>query len=191
MEKLKLIDKLRDKANISYEEAKNTLEHSQWDILDAMLYLESIGKVERPQVGIFYTNENEECNIDENEIITINEENNYQKSSYRSSFEGIFEAICKAIDTCNNIFFEVTTNNKILLKIPLTVVIILLFFGFWIIVPLMILGLFFQLRYKISGKRVNSDKVNKAFSDVAKAAENIKKKFTRRSNNDKNSNSRR
>ncbi len=45
MEKLKLVDKLKNKANISYEEAKDVLEKSNWDMLEAMLYLEAHGKV--------------------------------------------------------------------------------------------------------------------------------------------------
>lgn len=57
MDKLKLIDKLREKANVSYEEAKTALENSDWDMLDAVLYLEENEKVKRPSVNIFYTNE--------------------------------------------------------------------------------------------------------------------------------------
>ena len=57
MDKLKLVDRLREKANISYEEAKIALENSNWDILEAMLYLEKHGKVNSPSVSIFYSNE--------------------------------------------------------------------------------------------------------------------------------------
>ena len=45
MEDIKLIEKLRDKANISYEEAKEVLEKNNWDILDAIIYLEKKGKI--------------------------------------------------------------------------------------------------------------------------------------------------
>ena len=47
-ENIKLIEKLKDKANISYEDAKEALENSDWDILDAMIYLEKKGKIKRP-----------------------------------------------------------------------------------------------------------------------------------------------
>ena len=60
MEKYKLIDKLQNETNISYEEAKSALEKSNWDILDAMLYLEEKGRVKKPSVSIFYTNEYKE-----------------------------------------------------------------------------------------------------------------------------------
>lgn len=35
MEDYKLVEKLKNEANISYEEAKIALEQSSWDILDA------------------------------------------------------------------------------------------------------------------------------------------------------------
>lgn len=53
MEKLKLVDKLKNKANISYEEAKDALEKSNWDMLEAMLYLEAHGKVQKPSLVYF------------------------------------------------------------------------------------------------------------------------------------------
>ena len=56
MEKLELVDKLREKADISYEEAKVALESSNWDILEAMLYLENKGIIKKPTVSIFYSN---------------------------------------------------------------------------------------------------------------------------------------
>ena len=180
MEKLKLVDKLRDKTNISYEEAKSALENNNWDILDAMLYLEENGRVEKPSVSIFYTNEYKESYTSQGEIgnISENRDNNYSKS--KNNFEGIFEAICKAIDTCNNIFVEIRRRGIVLLKIPLTVLILLLFFTFWIIIPLMIVGLFFEIEFLVSSKSINTDKVdkvNEVFSEISKNVQIIKDKF--------------
>ena len=63
MDKLNLVEKLREKTGITYEEAKCVLEINNWDILDSILYLEEQGKVKRPSVSIFYTNEyNEKIN---------------------------------------------------------------------------------------------------------------------------------
>lgn len=40
MDNFEKVEKLREKANVSYEEAKQALENCNWDILDAMIYLE-------------------------------------------------------------------------------------------------------------------------------------------------------
>lgn len=180
MDKLKLVDKLREKANISYEDAKIALENSNWDILDAMLYLEGRGIVEGPSVSVFYSNEYKESYDNKKEEAYSNENINKNNSKSKENFSGIFEAICKVIDTCNNIFLQIKRENRVLVNIPLTVVIVLLFFAFWIMIPLAIIGLFFDIEFLVSSKRFNTDKidkVNEIFSKISKAVNDIKKKF--------------
>ncbi len=177
MEKITLVDTLRDKTNISYGEAKSALENSNWDILDAMLYLEEHGRVKKPSVSIFYTNDYKESYTNQKEVVNIKEDKDNRNSKSRNNFGGIFEAICKAIDTCNNIFVEIRRRGRVLLKLPLTVLILLLFFAFWIIIPLMIVGLFFDIEFLVLARSVNTDKVNKVFNEISKNVQNIKEKF--------------
>ena len=178
MDKLKLVDKLREKANISYEEAKIALENSDWDILDALLYLEENGKSKRPSVNIFYTNEARYSDKDKKS--GKNEENKYETSN---NFQGIFEAICKYIDTCNNIFLEIKKKERMFLKIPLTVVVVLSFFAFWMIIPLMVVLLFFDIELYIYSKRVNTDKANKILRKISDNVKIIKEKFKKADKN--------
>lgn len=178
-EKLKLIGKLREKTNISYEEAKAALENSNWDILDALLYLEESGRVEKPPVSIFYTNEVGYSG--KSEESGKNEETKYKT---KNSYQGIFEVICKYIDTYNNIFLEIKKKGRVLLKVPLTVVIVLSFFMFWIIIPLTVLGLFFDIEFYVSSNRVNTDKANKVLSEISESVKTIKEKFKKVDKND-------
>lgn len=172
MENHKLIDKLKNETNISYEEAKIALEKSNGDILDAFVYLEEKGKVQKPSVSIFYTNEYKE-NYKSSEIINNkDQENNYNNAKKDNTFEGIFVKVCKIIDTCNNIFFEIKRENKTFLKIPSTVIILLLVFAFWIVIPLYITGLFFDIEFSLSGKRVELSKINNVLKMISV---NIKK----------------
>ncbi len=161
MDKLKLVDRLREKANISYEEAKIALENSNWDILEAMLYLEKHGKVNSPSVSIFYSNEYRESYTEHEETHNNDDNINSDNSKSKDNFEGIFEAICKVIDTGNNIFLQVKKSNRVLVKIPLTVVVVLLFFAFWVIIPLIIVALFFDIEISLFSKRFDTDKIDK------------------------------
>ncbi|EPB8145388.1 ubiquitin [Clostridium perfringens] len=181
MEKLKLVDKLKNKANISYEEAKDALEKSNWDMLEAMLYLEAHGKVKKPSISIFYTNESKESYNENGEVVNLKEDTNENNFENKNSFEGVFEAICKAIDTCNNIFIEIIRNSRVILKIPFTVLIVLLFFAFWIVIPLMIIGLFFNMEFLVSSKKIDVDKINKVFKETSKVVKDVKGKFTNKS----------
>lgn len=169
MENHKLIDKLKNEANISYEEAKNALEKSSWDILDAFVYLEEKGEIQKPSVSIFYTNEYKE----NGEVTTIkNQENKYNNRKKDNTFEGIFVKVCKLIDICNNIFFEIKKENKTFLRMPITVVILLLLFAFWLAIPLFIVGLFFDIEFSLAGNRVEITKINHILKVMS---ENIKK----------------
>ncbi|UBK86977.1 UBA domain-containing protein [Clostridium perfringens] len=178
MERLKLVDKLKNKANISYEEAKDALEKSNWDMLEAMLYLEAHGKVQKPSLSIFYTNEFKESYNENGEEVNLKKDTNENNFENKNSFEGVFEAICKAIDTCNNIFIEIIRNSRVILKIPFTVLIVLLFFAFWIVIPLMIIGLFFNMEFLVSSKKIDVDKINKVFKETSKVVKDVKGKFT-------------
>ncbi|MPM36270.1 hypothetical protein SDC9_82865 [bioreactor metagenome] len=179
MNELKLIDKLRKKANISYEEAKIALESNNWDILEALLYLEENGSVEKPSVSIFYTNELRYSGAIQE--VKNNKEYNYKASN---GFQGIFEAICKFIDTCNNIFLEIKKRERVFLRIPITVVILLSFFMFWIIIPLIIIGLIFDIEFYVYANNVNADKINKVLNEISKYSRDIKEKIKRVIKND-------
>ena len=49
MSAIEQVEKLKEKANVSYEDAKAALEAASGDMLDAMIYLERQGKVQKPQ----------------------------------------------------------------------------------------------------------------------------------------------
>ena len=178
MENLKLVDKLKNKADISYEEAKDVLEKSNWDILDAMLYLEEKGKVKKPSVSIFYTNENKERDK-YIEVINNNEKSNYNKYKKDNTFEGVFELLCKVIDTCNNIFLEIKKEGIVFLKIPITVMILLLIFTFWIVIPLAIVGLFFDIEFSLSSKKIEVNKANNIFKSISENTRRLKEELKR------------
>lgn len=173
MESHRLIEKLKNEANISYEEAKIALEKSEWDILDAVLYLEELEKIPKPNVNIYYTNEERENKKSREIYINKNQENTYKNRKKENKFEGIFVRVCKIIDTCNNIFFEIKKDNRTFLRMPITVVILLLLFTFWLVIPLFILGLFINIEFSISG---NGPEINKINHILKAISSNLKKR---------------
>lgn len=177
MENLKLIDRLKNKTNISYEEAKTVLEKSNWDILDAMLYLEEKGKVPKPSDSIFYTNEYKESYKYIDVINKNDQKNNYNNRKSGNNFEGFFEVVCKVIDTCNKILFEIKRENRIFLKIPSTVMILLLIFAFWMVIPLAIVGLFFDMEFSLSGNKAEINKINNVFKIISVNIKKVKKEL--------------
>ena len=57
MEKLEMIEKLRERAQVTYDEAREALEQADGDLLDALIILERQGKVAPPKGGGYYSSE--------------------------------------------------------------------------------------------------------------------------------------
>ena len=50
-----LVEKLVEKTGLSHTEAKSALEHADWDILEAMINLETQGKIRPGQTAEYTT----------------------------------------------------------------------------------------------------------------------------------------
>ena len=69
-----VIEKLRKQAGVSYEDAKEALEMTEWDVLDAYVWLEARGKV-GSMVVEEEAEENTENYVEEKKEETMNNEN--------------------------------------------------------------------------------------------------------------------
>lgn len=75
MEQLEKVEKLRQRANVTYEEAKQALEACNWDLLDAMVYLEKQGKVKEPNQSTYSTSYD-----DQSQYISVKEKCKVKKT---------------------------------------------------------------------------------------------------------------
>lgn len=166
MDNFEKVEKLKERANVSYEEAKQALEACGWDILEAMIYLEKMGKITGGATRMNFSTEQEQ------------KQQNSAQTEGKESFGDVmarFGRWCaKWIDKGNVNSFCIEKNGKEILRVPVTLLIVLLIFTFWIIVPLMIIGLFLDMRYHFRGPDVKSVDLNRAMDTVADAAENLK-----------------
>lgn len=174
---LEQVEELRKRANITYDEAKKALEETNGDILEAIINLEKQNKIQTPKGGGYYSTKYD-----------TREQNNYEKSDTKGKYKeeeisvtikellkktGNF--IMKAIDKGNRNHFEVVKNGERIMTLPVTIIALLVIFMFWVVFPLMIVGLFFGFRYRFSGPDLGRDDINRAMDSVAGVAENIKK----------------
>lgn len=183
MDKVELVERLHNKANISYEEAKKALENSGWNLLDAMLYLEDHNIIKKPSISIFYTNDNQYNYYNYSEKKPVVSNKSEGRTYSESGFYRVFETICNVIDRGNNIFFEVKRSGRHLFKLPMTVIILLLIFTFWFTIPLMVAGLFLDVEYKLSSSQSDMTKVNNIIAKLSGKAKNIKEIVKKRVNN--------
>ncbi|MCM1183042.1 MAG: DUF4342 domain-containing protein [Roseburia sp.] len=180
MDNFEKVEKLRERANVSYEEAKQALENSNWDILDAMIWLEQNGKAKGPERES-YTTQSEQC------VISAAPR---QEQENRAGFGDLLRRFGKWcvrwIEKGNRNSFCVERQGREIFRVPITLLVVLLFFAFWVVLPLMVIGLFFNMQYHFAGPDIRSVDldINKAMDGAASAAENIKNEFNNAVNKD-------
>ena len=186
---LEQVEKLRQYANISYEEAKAALEETNGDILEAIVNLEKQNRIKSPQGGGHYNSRNRHQDSHENH----NRENynsEYKKadgSSFGELVGRLFKWCGEIINRGNRNSFEVMRGDHKVISIPVTALALMLLFMFWLTVPLMIVGLFFGYRYMFIGPDLGREEVNRAMDSVADVAENLKKEVKGDKSNGENS----
>ena len=170
MERNEMINTLVRKANINVEEAQEVLEKCNWDLLDAIVYLERRGKVENNEVTALT-------------VVEVKEEKE-DKKKQDEKYGGIgeivgrmFRFIGKFIKKSNKNFFEIRKDKEKPIRISLTISILFLIFLSVPTIVLLIVGLFCGYKYSISGPDFNYDGVNNIFEEVSKSANHIKKDF--------------
>ena len=163
-----MAEKLSEKMGVSLEKATAALEACDWELLDAALMLEK-------EIG--QTGQEAWTSCD-----TTTEETNpgqEARERRRGVVEGLGEMIRDLFNLGNRNRFEVRKDDELLLEVPVTVLVLLLIFAFWVCIPLLVIGLFAGCRYSFSGAELGRDSVNNAMDKAAEAVERVKEEVTR------------
>lgn len=175
MATLEQVEKLREKANVSYEEARAALDATGGDLLDALIYLEQQGKVSEPSGGGYYSSEG---NAEQGPAAGEYKQKDYRTcSTFGDVMRKIGHFLGKIFRIGNTNHLVAVKNGEEILSCPVTALVLLLIIAFWVVVPLIILSLFFGFRYHFRGSELGTDSVNKAMDGATDAAEDIKKTF--------------
>ncbi len=140
MERMKLVEKLREKTQVTYEEARDALERADWDLLEAVVLLEREGKVEPVQ----------EAATMDSEMETPQEQRKGGGAS--GMLDSVGGAIGTLVDKGNRKHLEVTKDGRAVLRIPLTVLALALLFFFWFIVPAAFIAWLVGYRFRLADK---------------------------------------
>ena len=172
MEQLEKVEKLRERADVSYEEAKEALEACDWDLLDAMVWLEKRGKVKGPSKESFTTSYEEQ-----DQYVSVKDKVQEQEESESDSFFKKLGHFCKSLfqKSMDNSFY-VKRREEEIFHVPVWALVLLLLFFWKILIPVMIVALFFECRYSFKGKD-NLDGVNKAMDKAGDLADKVKDEY--------------
>lgn len=177
MEHMEKVEKLREKANVSYEEAKAALEACDWDILDAIVKLEAEGKVKNDNTSQFSTKGSSSEDEPKSPQEIVESYQNYHNEQQKKG-KGIFRSFCSGVKyvlkkSCDNKFI-VKRHGTVILDIPVLLLVLLMLAFFWALLIIMAVGLFFGFSYNFSGPDLGRDDINNAMEKASEAAENLK-----------------
>ena len=174
MEMLEKVELIREKCNVSYEEAREALEACDGDVLDAIVMLEKANKVtERMPNTDAAPAPEASYELPEGFAPAAEADTESKKAKAASAWKS-FCARCKEIwDAGMTMSFIAERKGEQVFALPVALVVIgLLLWGasLW----LLIIGLFLGFRYHIEGQGKVTDSFNDAMDKAADVADNVK-----------------
>lgn len=159
MDNLEKVERIREKTGVSYEDAKIALEASNNDMLDAIVYLEKLGKVTAPKQSQYITRP-EEYHSSEFKQAQENYEKSCKKSSFGEKVDSFGDWIKRVVKRGCEIKFNVDRFEERVLSIPLIALVVIMIIAFWLVGILLIVGLFFDYKYSFEGVNPTTVDIN-------------------------------
>ena len=171
MEQLEKVEKLRQRANVSYEDAKMALEENDWDLLDAMVYLEQLGKVEAPNNTSYSTSYEEQP-----QYLSVPDTINSQDTTGHDGFSKLKRLVKKLWKKSKENYFRVERNGEEVIKMPVWAFVLILLSAWVFSLVVMVIALFFGCRYSFCGKDDLSG-INDVMDKAGNFAEKVKEEY--------------
>lgn len=171
MDHMEMVEKLRQKANVSYEEAKEALEKADWDILDALVMLEGDGKIKGEAPAPEYTTQEKKA-----------PQQTERRVDFESAWSKLWNLVKRLFQKGNANQFVVSRNGKEVLAMPVTVIVLLallvlakassLWFIFFVLIPGFVVSMAFGVRYSFRGPNITA-RMNETMNSAQDKAANI------------------
>ncbi len=183
---LEQVEKLREKTGVTYAQAKQALEYSGGNLLDAIIYLEEQGAIPREEGAYFSTRgempppppppsgaiaplaekKGRKEKQEDKRTGTLRVKTVWNKDSGK----GVFTTLRRwLIDN----ELEIWRKDKPITALPVLILVLLLIFAYWLVIPVLILGLFVGFRYRFSGPDLEREDINGVMGSVADTASEL------------------
>lgn len=178
---IELIDELRSRVDVTYEEAKRVLEENDGDLISSIIQLEKEKETRRP-------NENFERQEKASKKSKTRKNADYEKR-YKEAWNKHEKVREDRQKECKSFFKKLfglkftvkNTEDKQIISMPFVLLILLCIPFFWAVAALVIIGYFMGYRMDISGDNATAND----FEDLGRKAKNmataVKNEFTEKS----------
>lgn len=172
---LEMVERLKEKANISYAQAKEALEYSGGNLLDALIYLEEKGAIPREEGAYFTTKGETPPPPPPAEPLPARLPGKKQKApkqpkSGKGGARRFFITLRRWL-VDNEL--EIWRRDQPVTALPVLILVLLLCCAFWFTALILVLGLFLGFRYRFSGPDLERDEINSVMGSVADTASDL------------------
>ena len=179
MDRMELVESLREKTGCTYAEAKAAAEETGDDLLEALCWLESHGKTQVMGAS---------CSTADREP----QKTEPQPEKEKAKTESAFSRGCKDLWQGLVDLFHWANRNKLVMKnkkghqelaVPLSVLVIVFILAFWLVLALVVIALFCGMRFSFAGPMATED-LNDAMGKATDFAEGIKEEVFSKDNSE-------
>ena len=183
MDEFEKVEKLKNRANVTYEEARDALNASGGDLLDAMVYLEKSGRVKGPDKSTYSTNVDDKTDYQNVPNVVQQQSTNNSDPSFGDSLGMLIKTAFQKSVTNYLVVFH---RDKEKFRVPVLLFIIALLFGNMGLLIVITVSLFFGVRYRFVGQD-DLSKVNDFMDQAGNKAVNWMDNARAQKNNEDNS----
>lgn len=174
---LEMVERLKEKANVSYKQAKEALEYSGGNLLDALIYLEEKGAIPREEQSYFSTRGETPPPPPPAEPLPAQlpaggkkQKASRQPRTGRGGVRRFFTALRRWL-VDNEL--EIWRRDQPVTALPVLILVLLLCCAPHITIPVLVLLLFLGFRYRFSGPDLERDQINGVMGDLADTANHL------------------
>ena len=147
MDEFEKVEKLRQRVDVTYEEAKEALKQSDGDLLDAVIWLENQGKTVKTEQTTRSTSYE-----DQTDYVSVQDTVEKEDAKSERTLGQKIKYLCHLIwIKCRENRFVVERKGDRIVTLPVWILILALIVSFWTVGIVLVVGLFFDCRYEIVG----------------------------------------
>ena len=170
MDQFELVEKLVNTFGVSYEKAKEALEASNWDAIDAAIYLEK----EQNGEGHETKQEAESAQPNVNTNVKGSTANTNHGTDWKNESEKFFKKIWNFLSL--NRFVVKKNTGEIFLELPIWLTVTLMCAFFWAFFVVMVIVFIMGYRFSFEGPQLGKKNVQKAVDQVESMTEDFVEK---------------
>ena len=173
MDNFEKVEKLVEKAGVTYEEAAKALQEAGGDLLDAMILLERAGKAQGPEHSTWSTQYEYQTGYSSVRDAVIESSPEPKKGAWKEKTKDVLTRIWNVL---SKNYLLVQRKGEEFVKLPIWLLLILLMASWGLILGLVIVSLFFSFTYRFVGENELGG-ANEMLDKASGAAEKVKEEF--------------